>query len=55
MYELSKCTVLVVDDITEAFDEKRLIFQAERVKGLGRIVVKVFYKYILCSRPVSVY
>ncbi len=42
MYELSKCTVLVVDDITKAFDEKRQIFSAERVKGLGEIVAKVF-------------
>jgi hypothetical protein len=40
--ELSKCTVLVADVITEAFDEKREIFSAERVKSLGGIVVKVF-------------
>ena len=31
MLELSKCTVLVVDDITEAFDEKRQIFSEERL------------------------
>ncbi len=55
MYELSKCTVLVVDDITQAFDEKGLIFSAERVKGLGEIIVKFFYKYILCSCLVTVY
>ena len=42
MLELSKCTVLVADVITEAFDEKREIFSAERVKSLGGIVVKVF-------------
>jgi hypothetical protein len=42
MYELSKCSVPVVDDIMEAFDEKRQIFSAERLKGLGGIVVKVF-------------
>jgi hypothetical protein len=42
MLELSKGTVPVVDDITEAFDEKREIFSAERVKSLGGIVVKVF-------------
>jgi hypothetical protein len=40
--ELSKCTVLVADVITEAFDEKREIFSTERVKSLGGIVVKVF-------------
>jgi hypothetical protein len=42
MLELSKCTAHVVDDITEAFDEKRQIFSTERVKGLGGIIVKVF-------------
>jgi hypothetical protein len=42
MYELSKCTVPVVDDITEASDEKRQIFSTERLKGLGGIVVEVF-------------
>jgi hypothetical protein len=42
MLELSKCTVPVVDDITEAFDEKKQIFSTERLKGLGEIVVEVF-------------